>query len=83
MTMHELMAEQQMEQIRHLDAAWIAYEAEARAAEHRPGVRERLATVLVKVGGWLDRGAVERAAGTAKVTPPLAPASRPDRLWSL
>ena len=82
MTMHELIAEQEMHHIRNLNAAWVAYEAEARATERRIGVRERLAIVLVKIGGWLDRGAVERAANTTAVARQAAPSSRPDRLWS-
>ena len=60
MTFDELLVEDRIEALRRLDTAWARYEEEAHAARDG-GWRRSTAAVLVRVGAWLDRGAVERA----------------------
>jgi hypothetical protein len=62
----ELIAEQQYRLVRE-DRTRLAMEAEARSIYGDVGMRERIASALVAVGGWLDRSAIERAAGTRGV----------------
>jgi hypothetical protein len=61
MTFDELLVEDRIETLRRLDSAWTRLEEEAHAA-YEGGWRRSLAAGLVRVGAWLDRGAVERAA---------------------
>ncbi len=63
----ELIAEQQYRLVREADRTRLAMEAEARSIYGDVGMRERVASALVAVGGWLDRSAIERAAGTRGV----------------
>ena len=69
----ELMAEQQFKQVREADRNRLAMEAEARALYGDPGVRTRIAGALVTVGGWLDHGVIDRAAGGGRAL------ARPER----
>ena len=61
MTFDELLTEERIETLRRLDTAWVRFEDEARTA-HDGGARRAIAAGLVRLGAWLDRGAVERAA---------------------
>lgn len=61
MTFDELLVRNRIEALRRLDTAWVRFEEEAHAA-HAGGWRRAMAAGLVRVGAWLDRGAVERAA---------------------
>ncbi len=62
----ELIAEQQFKQVREADRTRLALEAEARAIYGAPSLRARIAGAFVTIGGWLDRGAIERAAKVAR-----------------
>jgi hypothetical protein len=61
MTFDELLVEDRIETLRRLDTAWVRFEEEAHAA-YGGSWRRSLAAALVRIGTWLDRGAVERAA---------------------
>jgi hypothetical protein len=61
MTFDELLVEDRIEALRRLDTAWARFEEEAHAA-YDGGWRRSIAGGLVRIGAWLDRGAVERAA---------------------
>jgi hypothetical protein len=61
MTFDELLVEDRIERVNELNAALMRYQDEAEA-EGRGGLRRSIAGGLVRLGAWLDRGAVERAA---------------------
>ena len=65
MTFDELLTEERIETMKRLDTAWVRLEAEARTA-YGGGARRTIAAGLVRVGAWLDQGAVERAAMVAR-----------------
>ncbi len=61
MTFDELLTEERIGTMKRLDTAWVRLADEARTA-HDGGARRAIAAGLVRVGAWLDHGAVERAA---------------------
>ncbi len=58
MTFDELLVEDRMAAIERLHARQRAW---PEPAVDRGGIRRALAGSLVRIGAWLDRGAVERA----------------------
>jgi hypothetical protein len=67
MTIDDIMLEQQLHKLRHLDTAWAKFEAEAHQldAARRGGTlaatRSAIAAGLVRLSIWIDRRAGERA----------------------
>jgi hypothetical protein len=61
MTMNELLVEERIQTLTHADPARLRFVEEALAAR-RGAVRRAIAAALVRLGAWLDRGAVERVA---------------------
>ncbi len=61
MTFDELLVDDRIATIERLNVARLQFAEEARA-QHAGGVRRTIAAALVRLGGWLDRGAVERVA---------------------
>lgn len=61
MTMDELLAEERIQTFGRLDAARLRFAEEA-CAGRAGGTRRTLAAVLVRLGAWLDRGAIDRVA---------------------
>jgi hypothetical protein len=60
MTMDELLVRERIQTLRRLDP-WLRFEEEAREAR-AGGLRRTLAAALVRLGAWLDRGAIDRIA---------------------
>ncbi len=58
MTMDELLVGERIQTLRRRDA-WLRFEEEAREAR-AGGFRRTLAAALVRLGAWLDRGAIDR-----------------------
>ena len=75
--LEQLIVEQQFVRARALDSRRIALEEEARAANHGPALRTRVASALVRAGAWLDRGAIARARPVTRTptAPPTMPSS--------
>jgi hypothetical protein len=68
MMVDELIVEQRMRTLQHLDPARVRYTEEA-LADQRHRLREKMAAVLVRFGMWLDRDAVERVAAPGRPAP--------------
>jgi hypothetical protein len=62
MTLNDILLEQQLNKISELDRAWQRFQHEAHELERarRRGPRGSLASVLVRLGVWIDRTASER-----------------------
>jgi hypothetical protein len=65
MTFDELLVEDRVAAIKRIQARRLELVEQARAAD-RGGIRRALAGTLVRLGAWLDRGAVERALVTRR-----------------
>jgi hypothetical protein len=61
MTFDELLVDDRIATVERLNMALLKFGEEARA-DAAGGVRRAIASALVRLGGWLDRGAVERVA---------------------
>lgn len=63
MTLHDILLEQRLNKISELDRAWQRFQIEAEEMDRqtRRGPRGSLASLLVRLGVWIDRTAGERA----------------------
>jgi hypothetical protein len=62
MTLNDILLEQQLNKISELDRAWQRFQHEAQEIDRqqRRGPRGSLASMLVRLGVWIDRTAGER-----------------------
>jgi hypothetical protein len=61
MTIDDLFLEHQLNKMNKLDSAWARFQSEAQDMQNgRRSIRRGIASLFVRFGVWLDRGAGER-----------------------